>query len=77
LLKEVEENGEGNPEPPLNSTIFLYGDQPNNITTEKGANLPGQLTFFSGDFDADGKTNLANKKMPDLRFCLVHIREKT
>mgnify|MGYP002397572914 CR=1 FL=1 len=60
LLKEVVEYGEGTPEgPALNSTIFLYGDAPPEITTVAGTNLAGELTFFSGDFDADGKTNLA------------------
>jgi RHS repeat-associated protein len=60
LLKEVVESGEGigSGVPLLNSTIFLYGDQPTNLTTEAQPGLAGEHSFYSGDFDADGKSDL-------------------
>lgn len=59
LLKEVIEYGEGFVSPPaLNSTIFLYGDPPANITIAATPSLAGENSYYSGDFDADGKTDL-------------------
>ncbi len=71
LLKEIEECGAlpppliadrtediGDPPPCLNSTIFLYGDPPPNIATEAQSGLAGQHSFYAGDFDADGKSDL-------------------
>jgi RHS repeat-associated protein len=59
LLKEVVEYGAGISSPPvLNSTIFLYGDSPANLSSEAANNLSGSLSFYSGDFDADGKSDL-------------------
>ncbi len=58
LLKEVvESSGDG---VLLNSTIFLYGDQPQDIVTvsETGNSFTGSKDFVSGDFDGDGKTDL-------------------
>lgn len=56
LLKEVIETGSDASS--LNSTIFLYGDQPQNISINSTIALQGPYDFFSGDFDADGKTDL-------------------
>lgn len=59
MLKEVIEYGAGIESPPLlNSTIFLYGDPPANLSSEAANNLSGSLSFYSGDFDADGKSDL-------------------
>jgi RHS repeat-associated protein len=59
FLKEVvESSGTGTS---LNSTIFLYGDQPQNMTVVPATNtnvLQGVNDLFSGDFDADGKTDI-------------------
>ncbi|THU34988.1 hypothetical protein FAM09_23670 [Niastella caeni] len=56
LLKEVIESGTDGSS--LNSTIFLYGDQPQNMVTQTTVALEGSYDFFSGDFDADGKSDL-------------------
>ena len=58
LLKEVIESaGNGTT---LNSTIFLYGEHPQDVVTvsETNNNFAGQKDFVSGDFDGDGKTDL-------------------
>lgn len=59
FLKEVvESSGIGTN---LNSTIFLYGDQPQNVTVVQATNtnvLQGVNDLFSGDFDADGKADI-------------------
>ena len=59
FLKEVvESSGIGTA---LNSTIFLYGDQPQNITVVPATNtnvLQGVNDLLSGDFDADGKADI-------------------
>ncbi|MBX9784093.1 MAG: FG-GAP-like repeat-containing protein [Chitinophagaceae bacterium] len=56
LLNELVETGSDGAS--LNSTIFLYGDEPQNILTQSTVSLQGPFNFFSGDFDADGKTDL-------------------
>lgn len=57
LLKEVVESG--NDGTSLNSTIFLYGDQPANISVSSTtAFTQNNIDFYSGDFNADGKTDL-------------------
>jgi RHS repeat-associated protein len=56
LLKEVIESGSDGSS--LNSTIFLYGDQVQNFTTQTTVALTGSYDFFAGDFDADGKSDL-------------------
>lgn len=57
LLKEVEEYGAGLQSPPLlNSTIFLYGDQPQNTVTQSTIEFNGEC--LTGDFNADGKTDI-------------------
>lgn len=58
MLKEIEEFGGDEASASLNSTIFLYGDQPQNITTSTTTFLQGTYDYYSGDFDADGKTDL-------------------
>lgn len=58
LLKEVTEYGGDETKPSLNSTIFLYGDAPANVTSFPTNVLNGQYDFYSGDFDADGKTDI-------------------
>lgn len=57
LLKEVTETAYDGSS--LNSTIFLYGDQqaPSLEFVTSDA-LEGAYDFFSGDFDADGKTDI-------------------
>jgi RHS repeat-associated protein len=55
-LKEVIEKGSDGIA--LNSSIFLYGDAPAGIFTYSSTALTGSYEFFSGDFDADGKTDL-------------------
>jgi RHS repeat-associated protein len=55
-LKEVIEMGSDGAS--LNSSIFLYGDAPSGIFTHSSVALTGSYDFFSGDFDADGKTDL-------------------
>lgn len=57
LLKEVIEYGEGFMSPPaLNSTIFLYGDEPQNTSQVATAPFVGEC--ITGDFNADGKTDI-------------------
>lgn len=56
FLKEITETGSDGTS--LNSTIFLYGDQPQNTLVQTTYGLTGSYDFFSGDFDADGKTDL-------------------
>jgi YD repeat-containing protein len=59
LLKEVVESGSGFGNPPtLNSTIFLYGDQPQNFSTSPASAISGAGVYFSGGFNADGKSDL-------------------
>ena len=58
MLKELIEYGGDETSASLNSTIFLYGDQPVNVTTSVTSQLAGSADFFAGDFDADGKTDL-------------------
>jgi hypothetical protein len=57
MLKEVVETAYDGSS--LNSTIFLYGDQQapslEYVTSDV---LEGKYDFFSGDFNADGKTDL-------------------
>jgi RHS repeat-associated protein len=56
LLKEVVENGSDGTS--LNSTIFLYGDQPDNFSYLSTNMLSTANHYISGDFNADGKTDL-------------------
>jgi len=56
FLKEVIESDGASSG--LNSTIFLYGDKPQNLSVQSTTSLTGAYDFFSGDFDADGKTDL-------------------
>ncbi|NII25714.1 hypothetical protein HB364_11510 [Pseudoflavitalea sp. X16] len=56
MLKEVVELGSDGAA--LNSTIFLYGDQPQNLSVSTTSALQGGFDFFAGDFNADGKTDL-------------------
>ena len=56
FLKEVIEKGTNGTA--LNSTIFLYGDQPQNLLVSSTDALAGARDLFSGDYDADGKTDL-------------------
>lgn len=56
FLKEVIEKGTDGTA--LNSTIFLYGDQPQNLSVSSTSILTGASDLFSGDYDADGKTDL-------------------
>ena len=57
MLKEIKEFGGDENSTSLNSTIFLYGDQPQNITTNT-TYFQGPYDYYSGDFNADGKTDL-------------------
>ncbi|HEV8084483.1 MAG TPA: SpvB/TcaC N-terminal domain-containing protein [Chitinophagaceae bacterium] len=56
FLKEIIEKGTDGTA--LNSTIFLYGDQPQNLTVTSTNALTGSRDLFSGDYDEDGKTDL-------------------
>jgi RHS repeat-associated protein len=57
MLKEIEEFGGDESAASLNSTIFLYGDQPTtNLVTEPTALFLGEC--ITGDFNADGKTDI-------------------
>lgn len=58
LLKEVIESGTGiGNTPSLNSTIFLYGDHVPGINTSS-TGVVGIQSFFSGDFNGDGVSDL-------------------
>ncbi len=58
FLKEFLE-GDGTVTPnTFNSTIFQYGDKPLGIKVQTTTSLIGGFDFFSGDFDADGKSDL-------------------
>jgi RHS repeat-associated protein len=57
LLKEVTEKGSD--DVALNSTIFLYGGTPPGIEVQHiGTLLQGQYDLYTGDFNADGRTDL-------------------
>lgn len=56
FLKEITEKGKDGTA--LNSTIFLYGDQPQNLVVTPTTALSGSLDFFAGEYDMDGKTDL-------------------
>lgn len=58
MLKELIEYGGSESDPSLNSTIFLYGDQASSISSNQTVGLTGPYSYFSGDFNADGKTDL-------------------
>lgn len=58
FLKEVIEYGGDESSTSLNSTIFLYGEQPQNLVGTSTDMLQGSYDFYPGDFDADGKTDL-------------------
>lgn len=58
ILKELVEYGGSESAPSLNSTIFLYGDQASGISSNQTVGLTGPYSYFSGDFNADGKTDL-------------------
>jgi RHS repeat-associated protein len=65
MLKEIEEFGGDENATSLNSTIFLYGEQAStNLTVETTVQFQGEC--ISGDFNADGKTDiLANTSYYD------------
>lgn len=42
----------------LNSTIFLYGDEPNDVEVQSGVGTFDNSDLFTADFDADGKSDL-------------------
>lgn len=54
LLKEVIERGSDGTS--LNSTIFLYGYQPQDIVTQSLSSFTGETS--SGDFNGDGKSDI-------------------
>ena len=56
LLKEVIESG--NDGSAFNSTIFLYGDQPQNISSFQSTLLTGNYDIIPGDFNADGVSDV-------------------
>ena len=57
LLKEVEESGTDNSV--LNTTIFLYGDPPANVSSFTSNYLPTVLTdVIPGDFNGDGLSDV-------------------
>ncbi len=56
-LNEIIEKGSDNTTA-LNSTIFLYGDAPQNLAVSETIALQGDYDYYSGDFNADGKTDL-------------------
>lgn len=71
LLQEIEECGAlpppiipemekgGLPSPPcLNSTIFLYGDTVANFIAQPSPGTTGDKSYYTGDFNADGKSDL-------------------
>lgn len=58
FLKEVVEFGGDITATSLNSTIFLYGDQPQNLNSVVSNMQTGPNDIFVGDFDADGKSDL-------------------
>ncbi|MEQ1554326.1 MAG: FG-GAP-like repeat-containing protein, partial [Ferruginibacter sp.] len=58
ILKEIVEFAGTETATSLNSTILLYGEQPVNVTSDFTNQLAGAADYVSGDFDADGKTDL-------------------
>lgn len=56
FLKEIIEKGTDGTA--LNSTIFLYGDQPQSLSVSNTDALTGSRDLFSGDYDGDGRTDL-------------------
>lgn len=61
MLKEIVEYGGDMSGPSLNSTIFLYGDPQQSMVVTPAASggaLQGANDLFTGDFDADGKTDI-------------------
>lgn len=57
LLKEIVEAGSDGSQ--LNSTIFLYGDNPNNFYTEGSSIVAGAaVDVYTGDFDGDGVSDI-------------------
>ncbi|MDP4262233.1 MAG: SpvB/TcaC N-terminal domain-containing protein [Bacteroidota bacterium] len=58
LLKEVIEYGGDETGPSLNSTIFLYGDQPASLSYYTAGLLTGNYDLFPGDFNGDGRSDV-------------------
>lgn len=59
LLKEIVEFGGEEGSPSLNSTIFLYGDQPDNYTSiETSTAGSANSDLFTGDYDGDGISDI-------------------
>ncbi len=58
MLKEIVEFGGEETASSLNSTILLYGDQPQNLVCSSTDQLNGTYDYSSGDFNGDGKTDL-------------------
>ena len=54
LLKEIIESGSDGSS--LNSTIFLYGDAPQNFSTVESPDFTGEIS--AGDFNGDGKSDI-------------------
>lgn len=57
LLKEVTETGSDGTS--LNSTIFLYGDAPANLTIESSSVVAGSaVDIYTGDYNGDGISDI-------------------
>ncbi|MEO1627666.1 MAG: VCBS repeat-containing protein, partial [Bacteroidota bacterium] len=57
LLNSIQEKGSDGTA--LNSTIFRYGSQPNDFSTQSLSAFAGEaVDLFSGDFDGDGYTDI-------------------
>ena len=56
LLKEIVEFGGTEPATSLNSTIFLYGDEPQATLVQQTVQFNGEC--IAGDFNADGKSDI-------------------
>ncbi len=74
LLKEITEFGGDETQQSLNSSIFLYGDKPADIVSYPTDVLNGEYDYFTGDFNADGKTDMlvANRVFNQQIGSVVH-----
>ena len=65
LLKEIVEFGGDEGSPSLNSTIFLYGDQPDNYTSIETSTVgSANSDLFTGDYDGDGISDILEANFP-------------
>jgi RHS repeat-associated protein len=75
FLKElIEQSGNGTK---LNSTIFLYGDNPDNV---RSTNLSQSFTnsdLIAGDFDADGKADVLAATVYYDQYLIKHHSDYT